>query len=129
MRYVLDTHALVWYLTDDARLGVNARNVLDDENNLLIIPVIVLAEARHIANRKRVPLSFNEILRLIATTPRCTVFPLDIFTLSYLPNNLDIHDSLILATALYCRDFFSDEVAILTNDIAITESRLISTIW
>ena len=52
MRYVLDTHALVWYLAQDPRLGREARKVLDDENNLLIVPVIVLAEAKYIASRR-----------------------------------------------------------------------------
>ena len=48
MRYVVDTHALVWHLTGDARLGETARRVLEDENSLLVVPVIVLAEAKYI---------------------------------------------------------------------------------
>lgn len=52
MRYVVDTHALVWYLTNDTRLGVGARQVLDDPSALLVIPTIVLAEAKHISERK-----------------------------------------------------------------------------
>ena len=37
--------------------------------------------------------------------------------------------SIIVAAALYCREFYGDEVYILTNDIAITESGLAPTIW
>lgn len=129
MKYVLDTHALVWHLTNDPRLGSSARSVLDDDDNYLIVPIIVLAEAKHIADRKRVPVPFDEILSSVIGEPRCTVFPLDIFVILYLPDNLDIHDSLVVATALYCRDFFSDEVAILTKDEGIVQSALVPTVW
>jgi len=30
MRYILDTHALLWHLSNDARLGANAKRILDD---------------------------------------------------------------------------------------------------
>jgi PIN domain nuclease of toxin-antitoxin system len=129
MKYVLDTHTLVWHLTNDSRLGAQACAILDDENSQLIVPVIVLAEAKFIADRKRVPLAFEEILRAVVSDPRCTVLPLDIFIVASLPSNLDIHDGLIVATALYCREFFSDGVAILTKDQAISHSGLAPTKW
>lgn len=37
MRYVVDTHTLVWYLGGDARLGVEASRVLSDPSASLII--------------------------------------------------------------------------------------------
>jgi PIN domain nuclease of toxin-antitoxin system len=30
MRYILDTHALLWHLGNDPRLGAHAKRVLDD---------------------------------------------------------------------------------------------------
>ncbi len=54
---------------------------------------------------------------------------MDLHTVPYLSSQLDIHDSIIVATALYCREFFGDEAAILTNDIAITESGLVPILW
>lgn len=33
MRLLLDTHALIWWLTDDARLSVAARAAIADEDN------------------------------------------------------------------------------------------------
>ncbi len=35
MRCLLDSHALLWFLTDDPRLGVRARDVLSDPGNEL----------------------------------------------------------------------------------------------
>ena len=72
---------------------------------------------------------FDEILNSVINDPRCTVFPLDIFAILYLPSNLDIHDSLIVATALYCEDFFSDAVTILTKDEEIVRSGVVPTVW
>ncbi len=37
MRYIVDTHALVWYIIDDPRLGKGAKQVLDNPSALLVI--------------------------------------------------------------------------------------------
>lgn len=129
MPYVVDTHALVWYLTQDHRLGSRAREMLDDENVQLIVPTIVLAETKHIADRKRVPLSFHQVFEHISSSSNMELFPLDVAVVKLLPDNHDIHDGIIIATARFCKESFQDEVAILTNDIAIAESGLVSVIW
>jgi PIN domain nuclease of toxin-antitoxin system len=33
MKYVIDTHALIWFLEGNSRLGENAKNVLTDPNS------------------------------------------------------------------------------------------------
>ena len=129
MRYVLDTHALLWHLSNDVRLGANAKRILDDPNAPLIVPVLVLAEAKHAADRKRTPTAFEHVLQAVLGSPRITVFPMDLYTVHYLSSQLDIHDSLIVASALFCKEFFRDEIAILTNDRAITASGLVATLW
>ena len=129
MRYVVDTHALLWYLSNDARLGLNAHQILSQPDQLLLIPVIVLAEAKHAADRHRVLLHFEAIVQTVTSSPRITVVPMDLATVEYLPGQLDIHDALIVATALYCRDYLQEAISVLTNDIAITHSGLVTVIW
>lgn len=129
MRYVLDTHALLWHLSGDERLGPNAKGILDDLNALLVVPALVLAEAKHAADRKRVSVPFERVLQAVVSSARITVFPLDLYIINYLSSQLDIHDSIIVATALHCQEFFGEEVSILTNDLAITQARLVSVIW
>jgi PIN domain nuclease of toxin-antitoxin system len=129
VRYVLDTHKLLWHLSDDPRLGANAKRILDDPNELLIVSVLVLAEAKHAADRKRVPISFESILKAATASPRVFVFPIDIYTVEYLSSQLDIHDSIIVATSLHCKSYFGEDMALLTKDIAITQSGLIPVIW
>lgn len=51
MDYVTDTHALVWYFTDDQRLGNNALLAFEQTvtSGIMIVPSIVLAEIMYIA--------------------------------------------------------------------------------
>lgn len=90
-----------------------------------MVPTVVLAEAKHISERKRIPLSFDEIMQTIAADPRITIFPLDVFVVAGMPGNLDIHDALIVATAFAAQKLFAEEIAILTRDELITASRLL----
>ena len=43
--YVIDTHALIWNLEGNPRLGTNAKAILADPNSALFLPIIALAEA------------------------------------------------------------------------------------
>lgn len=129
MRYVLDTHALVWFLAKDKRLSEQVRVVIQDPQTNLIVPAIVLAEAKYIADRKRVQVSFNDILSAVTASPNYTVAPLDVPTIGHLPDDLDIHDALVVATALHLQQLYNDEVIILTMDLRITESTLTKTLW
>jgi PIN domain nuclease of toxin-antitoxin system len=45
--FVVDTHALIWHLEDSPKLGHAAARILRDRQSELIIPTIVLAEARY----------------------------------------------------------------------------------
>jgi len=129
MRYVVDTHTLLWYLSNDARLGPNALQILSDPSKLLLIPVIVLAEAKHTADRHRVAVPFDTIAQEVTSSPRISVFPMDLAMVSYLSSQLDIHDAIIVATARYCRDYFREDISVLTNDLAISQSGLVTVVW
>ena len=51
MKALLDTHALLWFALDDARLGGRARSVLmDRSNDLLVSPA-----TRRCSLRRRLP--------------------------------------------------------------------------
>lgn len=129
MRYIVDTHALVWYIIGDPRLGNGARQILDDPSAQLVIPTIVLAEAKHISERKRISISFDDIMQTIVADARVTLFSLDIFVVAGMPENLDIHDGLIVATALSAQRLFAEEIAILTRDEMITTSNQLPVVW
>lgn len=50
MRYLLDTHALLWWWTDDALLSPLARAVIEDESNTILVSA---ASAWEIATKHR----------------------------------------------------------------------------
>ncbi len=45
IRYVVDAHAIIWFLESNAKLGAAAKAVLDDKTTDLVLPAIALAEA------------------------------------------------------------------------------------
>lgn len=112
-RYVVDTHALIWFLEGNQRLGKDAKAVLEDANSELIVPLIALAEACWIIEHGR------------------TSIPID---RSVLDKTLDMtaieemHDRQIVATALVIMDE-GENVDVLTKDANIRRSGLVSIIW
>lgn len=58
--FVVDTHALVWFLARDARLSERARTVLQDPAVRLIIPAIVLAEIKYLGSKGRFAQTLDE---------------------------------------------------------------------
>ena len=126
---VIDTHALVWYLTDDKRLGKQAAELLDRPDTRIVVPVIVLAELKYLHRRSRISLSFSAVLTIIGADERCSVYPVNEEVVDLLPLDLDIHDAIICATALVCRRAIGEDTVVLTKDQAITDSGLVSTVW
>lgn len=44
MRFLLDTHALLWWLNDDDRLGGHMRGLIADPENDVLVSVVSLWE-------------------------------------------------------------------------------------
>ena len=66
--YVIDTHALLWFLAGMAQLGVNAKAILQNPASRLILSVTALAEACWIVGRGKVPLNVADILAALTPT-------------------------------------------------------------
>lgn len=128
----MDTHALVWFVEGNPRLGAGAKAVLEDQASELIVPIIVLAEACWLIEHGRT--SIPTIANFLAGTdadPRVTVVPLDravldkTLSLTAIP---EMHDRQIVATALLLTEQ-KQSVAVLTKDTTIRDSGLVSIIW
>lgn len=57
MKLLLDTHALLWWFTDDQRLTANARDVIAEESNEIFVSA---ASAWEIATKQRIG-KLNEV--------------------------------------------------------------------
>lgn len=125
MKYVVDTHGLIWFFTGSARLGQDARAVLSNPESELILPVTALAEACWLVERGKTPIpSAAALLAALDADPRISILPLDrevVERSTALTAIGEMHDRPIVATALLLLEQ-GDPVAIVTLDSNITES-------
>lgn len=64
---VVDTHTIVWYLSDDPQLSAKAGNALDSATaagEIIHVPSICLVELTYVIEKRRLPASArDELLR------------------------------------------------------------------
>lgn len=131
--YIIDTHALLWYLTDDKRLGGSASRILDDSKIRLLVPSIVVAEALFILEGKPnlYTLSVSTLMQEVEKDPRMEVVALDweilVKTLECSAIS-EMHDRQIVATAMIAQKAGFD-IAVLTRDSNISDSGLVPVVW
>lgn len=132
IKYVVDTHALIWYLESSPRLGVAAKAVLDGPASNLVLPLIALAEAVDIVDKRRTKIvSVADLLSDVGKDTRLELQPLDpdVLQMSLFARAVpEMHDRLIVAAGLLLQQQ-GESVAILTKDVSITTSTLLAVIW
>ena len=105
MTFVADTHALVWHLTDESRLGRAARRAFlsaDGGRDLCYVPAISLVEVTLLYEKGRLRVSPARILETLAGHAGYAVLPLDIeqsLAFGSFPAVRDPMDRLVLAAA------------------------------
>ena len=131
-KFILDTHAVVWHLEGNPRLGSSARALIDDLSIELILPAIPFSEAIYIVEKGRCSIpSVPDLLNDLQNDSRIEIYPLTAgilhvgATLTSIP---EMHDRLIVATGIYLQQL-GDIVEIITKDKDITSSGLLSVRW
>ena len=128
MDYITDTHSLVWYFTDDSRLSNKALQAFQssEEKGIIFVPAVVLAETMFIARKGRITLSFEDTLNRIEESENFEIVPLNaeiLRTADKIETDLEMHDRLIVATALW------HNASLITKDETLRELGIVSTIW
>lgn len=123
---------MIWFLEGNSRLGISAKQVLEDLESKLILPAIALAEAAFIVERGKTSIpSVTDLHTAVNGDPRIVVYPLD-RSIIEITNNLlsinEMHDRQIVATAIILQNQ-GKQVSILTCDRNSTESGVIAIIW
>ena len=131
-KYVLDTHALVWYLEGNPRLGQDAKTAMNDPHSEMILPIIALAEAAYIIERGRTSIpDVQSLLQTVLADPRLEIYPLnwEVFqqtlTATAVP---EMHDRQIVATAIHLRAL-GHTASVLTKDNTIVAAGLVPITW
>ena len=127
--YVVDAHALIWFITEDNRLSQKADQILEEAERAeaeVLVPTIILAEITHIAQRKKIKVAIDEVLERVQQGDGFIIVPFDFLILQImlkLPEEWEIHDRIIAATAYYY------SAKLITKDEILRESSEIGTIW
>src|SRR3989338_7468021 len=107
MSYVIDTHALWWYVTNNKQLSSHAEKILDEAhhmvNSSIILPSIVLMEAIDVLEKGKVSYQIDDFLNAIQNGEQYELAPVTweiIEAYRKIKAVLEIHDRLIVATAL-----------------------------
>ena len=128
-RYVADAHALVWHITNDKRLGEEARTILTQADQTLVlvyVPTIVLAEIMYLAERGRINVAFPDVLTAVRDNAGYLIYPFDESVLERASEARDIpelFDRIIVATAILT------QATTITKDEAITAAQIVKTVW
>jgi len=127
--YVVDSHALLWFLTRNPKLSPVARQILKQAEIgevMAFVPTIVLAELDNIVRKKNMEITIEEILDRIEQSDGLAIaaFDLTVFqTMLTLPQNWEIHDRIIAATAVY------SEAKLITRDRVLRNADELETVW
>jgi len=128
VKYVLDTHAAIWLLEGNAKLGARARAALEqEERESVALAGISLLEIAMLAARNVIALTPNAQTGLRVFADKLTVLPIDssiaadAVTLA-LPQR-DPFDRVITATAR------AHDLVLITKDRRITKAKVVSTLW
>lgn len=132
MYYIIDTHALIWFLEGNPRLGIAAEQVLSNSQSRLILPAIALAEAIFIVERGKTSIpTVTDLLSAVNEDSRIVVYPLDLDIIKLTHTLLvinEMHDRQIVATAIFLANR-GEEVTVLTCDRNITAAGVVSITW
>ena len=127
MKYVVDTHSLVWYFSKDERLSDKVKNILREAElgrNEIIIPTIVLLEAIDIQEKKKVVFKMEEFFNFIEAKENFKIADLNLPLIKQISGKikgLDLHDRVIIIISKIYKGI------ILTKDLKI--KKFTKTIW
>ena len=105
MNIAIDTHALLWFLTNDSKLSLKATNSIK-KSHTVFIPSIVLLELLYLLEKKGKKRLFTSILKAIRNDNHYVVIALDSAVVEEISKHklpVEIHDRIITSTASLLR--------------------------
>lgn len=127
--YVADTHALIFYLSEPARLGNGARNAFAEAvrgEAEIVLPVIIFAELIFAVEHGRVKLDVQTVVQEVQDAPFFQVAPLTLEGLLAIRNMtsiVELHDRIIAAEAL------ARQGTLITRDARVRWAGIVPTVW
>ena len=88
-----------------------------------------MVEITYLYTKGRIAVDITVVQQRLVAAVNCVLYPLDEQVAMRIPTGLNIHDAIIVATALVYRDILHEPVAVITKNGEITRSGLIETVW
>lgn len=126
---ILDTHTFVWFLQKNGKLPNLACELIFEENHVKVIPFITLCEIHYLHQHNRFRMPLTKVIKTIHETHDFQIANHNEKQASFLLPELDIHDALIVATAIEYEKEYSREVIILSKDELIQRHSPIPVLW
>lgn len=79
--------------------------------------------------KRRTRVDWDDLIDTIEHDPRFAVSSLTLDVVRVAPPDLEMHDGIIVATAVMFRDVLGEEVNLITRDKDIRDSGLVETVW
>jgi len=128
VQYLADTVAIIRHFASVGKIGKAEKSILQDADNgtnKILISIISMVDILYLSERNRVPLNLEEMRRKLLYLDNYEIIDLDldIVETARTVQGLELHDRLIVSTAL------SLNVPVLTSDQIITDSGQVDVIW
>lgn len=79
--------------------------------------------------KRKVSIAWDDIVRTMRDDDRWIAHPLTLDVLDRVPDSLEMHDGIIVATAMIFRDATGEPAPLITRDRQIRDSGLVQTVW
>ena len=105
MEYLLDTNAIVRHFAQISKLGKKAKEIIsraEKDQHQLFVSIISLIEIMYLSEKKRIPLTLDEIINDLNKKECYSIVEFDVEILKKAASFhfYELHDRLILATAM-----------------------------
>ncbi|RMF78972.1 MAG: PIN domain-containing protein [Chloroflexi bacterium] len=127
--YVVDTHALIWYLLNDKKLSSSAKSIFqaaEQNQTLLIISAIVMAELYYANAKHKWFADFAQLYADITSKPYIRFMPVDH---THIPDFVqdaavpEMHDRIIAGVARRLG------APLISSDPLITTAAIVTIVW
>ncbi|CBN58911.1 MULTISPECIES: type II toxin-antitoxin system VapC family toxin [Kamptonema] len=128
MRLLLDTHTFIWYVTDNPRLSINVKTIIEDENNEKLVSTASIWEMaiKHSIGRLSFSLPFMEFIRQQLSVSNMGILEINLHQIEVVASlplhHRDPFDRLIIAQAI------AEQIPILSVD-SVFDAYAIARLW
>ena len=106
-RITLDAHTLIWYIYEESNsmLSKKALAIINEavKSGIIYVPTITLLEILRLIEKGKYPITFDELIVALRRNDAFVIVPLtiEIVEISKGFSHRDIHDRVIISTAIY----------------------------